>query len=48
MNVDPGIKYLEKSFSYKNIKSTLYLSEMLFKGEVIERDIIKAKKILSK
>lgn len=48
LNVELGIKYLEKSISCKNIESVLYLSHLLFKGEKIENDLRKAKKYLSR
>lgn len=48
LNIDLGVKYLEMSISYNNIESTYYLCEMLFKGKMVEQDLEKAKKYLSK
>lgn len=48
LNIDLGIKYLERSISYNNIESTYYLGEMLFKGKIVEQDLQKAKKYLLK
>ena len=45
--IDLGIKYLEKSIQGKYIESALYLSNMLLKGDIIPKDLKKAKKYLS-
>ncbi|KAK8840176.1 hypothetical protein M9Y10_031116 [Tritrichomonas musculus] len=46
--IDLGVKYLERSISGKFIESTIYLSKMLIDGEIIPKNIKKAKKYLSK
>lgn len=47
MNVNLAVKYFERSIAGGNIDSALYLSEMLFEGEIIPQDLNKAKKYLS-
>ena len=48
LNIEMGIKYLEKSISNECIDSVLYYSRMLIKGDIIPKDIDKAKKYLQK
>lgn len=46
-NVDLGVKYLEKSISKGFVDSVIYYCQMLERGDVISRNLQKAKKCLS-
>ena len=48
LNVDLGIKYLERSISKGNVNSALYLSKILVDGILIAKDYKKAMSYLSK
>ena len=47
-NIELGMKYLEQSIASGNLESVIYLSQKLIKGDVITRDLKRAKKYLKK
>ncbi|KAK8842174.1 hypothetical protein M9Y10_026404 [Tritrichomonas musculus] len=48
LNIDLGIKYLERSISGGSIESALNLSNIFIQGRLVTRDLKRAKKYLSK
>lgn len=47
-NAEIGLSYLDHSVKGGSIEATIYYSRLLIKGEIIPRDIEKAKKLLKK
>ena len=47
-NTENGIKFLEKSIKSECIEAIIYYSNMLIKGDIVPKDLSKAKKILKK